>query len=155
MLPVTYYERISTAYGLRTTLQPQERRRAIRADFRWPGGMYDIRGRFIGRETAVRIREMSRGGCSLVIGKKMAVGDMFLLRFAMRDQGTYWFWCKIRRVTEKDRITNVVGCEFMRVLYPGQEMGPEIDLARALWLKVDGDSDPQDPILQMMAGRSN
>lgn len=84
-------------------------------------------------------------GCSLLSRGKILPGQEFLLRVEGPQDATYWMWCRCRRCNEVDRLSFTLGCTFLRLLYPGQDLKPGSNVVSALWLDVDGDGQPDDP----------
>lgn len=152
MLPTTYFERITSAYGLRSFNAPRERRAGVRVDLRCKALVYILIpkagiGVTVGAGVPARIREVSNSGSSLLYPVKMRLGQEFLLRLESREGPPYWLWCRCRRNQAIDDLSTLVGLVFMRVLYPGQTITMGASVSSALWLDVEGPITPEDPFV--------
>lgn len=150
MLPVTYFERISSAYQLKTFNSIRERRQGIRVDVRSRGYMCQLSqkaggGMCVSAPAPIRVREMSCTGASLLHCQRMRVGQEFLLRIDGRDGVKYWQWVRCRRCAALDGLTFLTGLVFLRILYPGQDLSVGSDALSLLWLDVEGSATPEDP----------
>ncbi|MFN4242909.1 MAG: hypothetical protein ACK4PI_06690 [Tepidisphaerales bacterium] len=145
MLPITLFERITAAYGLRTSLSPRERRGSVRVDIRGRALMCFIVGGMASTSCEVRLREISRSGLSILHDSRIRVGQELLLRLTTKDSNRFWLWCRCRRCNSADPLCNLVGMSISRVLLPGQDIKLGTDLNQLLWLDVEGEQTPEDP----------
>lgn len=145
MLPVAYFERVVGAQRLKTFNANRERRVGLRVDLRLKGYACPLVGMTVADVYDVKVREISLSGGSMLQKQRMKVGQEFLLRIDARDGLRYWLWCKARRCNVLDDLIHLVGMNFVRVLYPGQDIQVGTNPSSLMWLDVEGAVTPDDP----------
>ncbi len=145
MLPISYFERLSAAWQLRTYEANRERRGGVRVDMRGKAYMCQMSGQVASEGHTVKMREISRTGGSLLTQRRLRNGQEVLLRVRGRGDGTeYWMWCRCKRCSAIDDIF-IVGFTFLKLLYPGHSLAVGTRVSTLLWLDVEGDKVPEDP----------
>lgn len=145
MLPTSLFERITHAFGLKSSTNPRERRAGVRVDLRTRAYACMVTGTCASTASLVRTREISQTGMSVIHPHRVRVGQELLIRLSARDGTRFWLWCRCRRCHGADHLCNLLGLTIMRVLYPGQDIRLGTELTRLTWLDVEGDAVAEDP----------
>jgi hypothetical protein len=130
---------------VRTHSGHRERRAGLRLDVRLRAELCTMSGQAVTRVEKVRLREISQLGGSLMLGGKLKIGEQVLLRLHGRDGNCYWLWCQCRRCQTIDQLCTMLGVSWLRLLYPGQDVGIGTKPESLMWLDVQGTKLPDDP----------